>query len=845
MTFKNGNPTLDDYADNGGAIYFKNAISNSNINATYINNEAGYFGGANFFENEVLNSNIGGTYVNNTVASYGGANYFANSVLNSNIGGTYANNTATENGGANFFNDNVSDSNVTGIYINNIAPNSTICFHADMNGNVEIRNAIFLNNTCEYEIHALMQNGGVAVKDSWFGNNVSDYMIEPNTFNVKMDNWLFLNATVDHASLFIMDLSNIAFKLYSTDGRGVYVFDNSKLPAVNLTLTATNGDVDKTVALGEAVQYMATEHGKGSVTAIIEDASYTFHFENILRNVFLSVIAENITWPENEVLGLTYNDTATGKFNITLKGKNYNKTIEVDINQTITITDLSAGDYDVVVEYEGDNVFSNATSNASFTVKKMTTEVIPDNETINLFVDDEYKITYTLKPDYALGNISFYSNDSNIVSVDSLSSDIVAKAEGWATITVSFSENENYTSSNATITVNVKKIPTQITVSSSAIDMKVNDETDRIASLNPVNAGNLIYSSSDENIVKIENGKIKGLKEGNATITVSFSGNEKYYASENTINVTVSLNNASISVNNSTLNLHINDNFTIVATTVPEGLNVTFVSDNSGIFSVDENGTVTALKEGTGFITVNVGGDGVYVFNTTVVTVNVDKIPTEISVATPTLDLKVFDEFVVGATLIPDVSNLTFISSNSSVAVVENGTIKAIGMGNAVITVSFVGDDKYYPAENKTIAVNVSLNDVSVSVNNSTLDLLVDEKFTIVATTVPEGLNVTYVSDNSGVVSVDENGTVTALKEGTGFITVNVGGDGVYVFNTTVVTVNVDKIPTEISVATPTLNLKVFDEFVVGATLIPDGGNLTFISSNSSVAFKSNIIKIH
>ena len=33
------------------------------------------------------------------------------------------------------------------------------------------------------------------------------------------------------------------------------------------------------------------------------------------------------------------------------------RTIEGDINQTITIADLPAGDYDVVVEYFGDNVF--------------------------------------------------------------------------------------------------------------------------------------------------------------------------------------------------------------------------------------------------------------------------------------------------------------------------------------------------------------------------------------------------------------------------------------------------------------------------------------------------------
>ena len=74
-----------------------------------------------------------------------------------------------------------------------------------------------------------------------------------------------------------------------------------------------------------------------------------------------------------------------------------------------------------------------------------------------MFADDEYKITYTLKPDYAIGNISFTSNDSNIASVDPVSGDIIAKAGGSASITITFSGSENYTASHATITVNVKK----------------------------------------------------------------------------------------------------------------------------------------------------------------------------------------------------------------------------------------------------------------------------------------------------------------------------------------------------------------------------------------------------
>ena len=114
---------------------------------------------------------------------------------------------------------------------------------------------------------------------------------------------------------------------------------------------------------------------------------------------------------------------------------------------------------------------------------------------------------------------------------------------------------------------------------------------------------------------------------------------------------------------------------------------------------------------------------------------------------------------------------------------------------------SFAGNHKYAAAQNKTITVKVTLNDARISVNNNTLDLLVGNTFTIVANTTPKGLNVTYMPDNSGIISIDENGLVTALKEGTAPIIVKVGGDGVYAENTTTVTVTAKKVNATMNVS--------------------------------------------
>ena len=772
----------------GGANRFYGAVSNSNITGTYKHNTAKNSGGANYFYWTVSNSNITGTYKHNTAKNSGGANYFYWTVSNSNINGTYNNNTANlGDGGANHFFFSVSTSNVGGIYINNTASNTIIHFEDYLNEGLDayITNAIFLNNKCTYEIYA--PTPGVMVKDSWFGNNASNYMNKPNiNNNITIDNWLFLNATANPSSILVMDSSNITFKLYSTDGENVSDFDNSKLPAVNLTLTATNGDVDNTTTLNQAVKYMATEHGKGSVTAKIENATHTICFDNLLRNVDLSVSAENIAYPENETLTLTYNNTATGKVNITLKSKNYNKTIEADINQTITIADLPAGEYNVTVEYSGDNVFSNATTYANFTVEKITTEIIPDKESIELFADDEYKITYTLKPDYAIGNISFTSNDSNIASVDPVSGDIIAKAGGSASITITFSGSENYTASNATVKVNVKRIPTQITVNSSSIDMKVNDEADIGAILEPANAGNLTYKSRDENIVKVENDKIIALKEGNATITVSFTGNKKYLPAENkTINVTVRLNDASVKVNNNTLNLFIDETFNLIATTEPKDLTVNYTSSNPSVVTIDNKGNVIAVSEGNATITVTVGGDGKYVENSTTVTVTVSKVPTEITLDPASLELFVGDETVIAANLTPpEAGNVTFTSSDENIVTVDNqGNVIAEGKGQAFITVSFAGNNKYLPAENKIIKVTVKkLNPI---MDVSAEEITEGENATI-SVTLPDDAtgNVTTTVNGKTYSSPVENGnaiiTIPDLEYGSYTIPVTYSGDDKY-----------------------------------------------------------------
>ena len=255
--------------------------------------------------------------------------------------------------------------------------------------------------------------------------------------------------------------------------------------------------------------------------------------------------------------------------------------------------------------------------------------------------------------------------------------------------------------------------------------------------------------ANDRNV--IENDK-KILKSPNSEYDV-LGGSLKsfdYYPQEISIGDTITIDYETSKLLSGTINIELGD-YSQVYENCPSYGDVSFTYE----------GTQMGKLEGTFIFTDTAGEPSKKTFQ---VTVTGKPVP-EITVTNSTLNLKVNDEVATGATLKPaEAGNLTYTSSNPSVAIVENGKIKALANGTAIITVSFAGNENYPAAENKTITVNVCL-DASVSVNNSTLNLLIGDTFTLVATTNPEGLDVNFVPDESGVYSIDENGVITALKK--------------------------------------------------------------------------------
>ena len=137
-----------------------------------------------------------------------------------------------------------------------------------------------------------------------------------------------------------------------------------------------------------------------------------------------------------------------------------------------------------------------------------------------------------------------------------------------------------------------------------------------------------------------------------------------------------------------------------------------------------------------------------------------------------------------------------------------------------LITVSFKGNEKYAPAENKIINVAVNLNDASVSVLNNTVHLNVDGNYKIDAITTPVGLDVYYGSNDKSIVTVSNNGVITAVGGGNAVITLTVGDNILYSENSTTITVFVSK--EDLNATITTKSIKVGEDAIIEVTGLKD-----------------------
>lgn len=300
---------------------------------------------------------------------------------------------------------------------------------------------------------------------------------------------------------------------------------------------------------------------------------------------------------------------------------------------------------------------------------------------------------------------------------------------------------------------------------------------------------------------------------------------------------------SSVTINQPAAEMVVGETVQLSANVLPSNATdktLSWASSKQSVATVSSDGLVTAIAEGSSTITVTAGDKSA----SCKVTVEKKVVPvSSVSLNLTELSLVEGEESTLVATVKPndaDDKTVTWKSSDATIVSVNSeGKVSALKAGTATITAS-AGDKSAsckVTVEKKFIPVT------SVTLNKSELSIVEGSQETLIATVKPDDATdktVTWKSSNPLVVSVGDDGKVTAIKKGTSSVTASSGDKSatckVIVSEATVAV-------TGVSLNKTTMSLTLGETETLTATISPSNAtnkDVTWSSSNTTVATVSS-----
>ena len=404
-------------------------------------------------------------------------------------------------------------------------------------------------------------------------------------------------------------------------------------------------------------------------------------------------------------------------------------------------------------------------------VEVHVTDVALDRTEATLMEGETLTLSATVSPNDAKDKTLIWSSTDETVATVS-EGVVTAVSEGMTTIAATSVDGD--ISATCTVTVKPKVIAVEsVSLDKSSLTITEGREASLTVTVKPENATNrnVTWTSSDENIASVEAGIITALKAGSATISaVSEDGGK-------TAECKVTVSAIGLTLDRTSLDLCTGEKFRLSASFTPDDAptrNLTWSSSDDAVVSVSQDGEVTAVAEGTATVTVATeDGELMAECKVTVSAIS-------LTLDRTSLDLCTGEKFRLSASFTPDdapTRNLTWSSSDDAVvSVSQDGEVTAVAEGTATVTVAT--EDGELMAECKVI---VRIPVQSVSLDKTTLQLPIGEKYLFTATIVPENATnskMTWTSSDDEVVTVTDEGEITAIKAGAATITVTTEDGG-------------------------------------------------------------------
>ena len=270
----------------------------------------------------------------------------------------------------------------------------------------------------------------------------------------------------------------------------------------------------------------------------------------------------------------------------------------------------------------------------------------------------------------------------------------------------------------------------------------------------------------------------------------------------------------------------------IVATIEPDNAtdkSITWTSSDTNIATVN-NGLVKAINYGEAILTAKCGTINA------IIKVKVRIPVSKVLMSSSEINLNIGEKSFISATIQPDNAtnkDITWSSSDETIATVINGTITAISKGTAIITATADGISG-------ATTVNVIVPITGIQNSETSITCPIGAKYKIKADILPS--NATYKTINwstsdSSIATVS-NGLITAIAEGTANIISSVEG------YQSITTVNVipnkgDLAVSSLFLSENTVTIKKGEVYTIIATINPTNvttQTIEWISNNENIA---------
>jgi len=519
---------------------------------------------------------------------------------------------------------------------------------------------------------------------------------------------------------------------------------------------------------------------------------------------------------------------------VTVKGKPVEKELSANsdvlkysINEysgSVNFTGVKAGTY--VIRAYADKEYIGNNNIPSFEAEVVVLFDMSDKSLL-MNVGDTYNIIENSNIPTA-GQFRYSSSNSNVAAVDATGV-ITAKNSSTNPVTITLTYIDNGIFETGGGGEYDKGVP-EMTIEVTVIDgiqlnyTEVTINTKGTVQLEPVltnRVEEVIWSSSDERIAKVENGLVTGIKEGTAVITAKQVINGIVKTAKCTVYVQTSVEQVTLDPKEITLGIGKYE--TIQAFVKPSTLNgvsLKWVSSNEEIVKITEAGklsvTVQGVAGGNAVISA-INQDNVVVgfCNVTVLQ------PVEgMTLSETEVTARIGDKVQLRATITPDNATnqeVTWKSSNTKVATVSaNGLVTMKAAGTASIICTSVDNPSVQAFCNVTVLKAVS----GVSLDIDSKEMYVGENYRLTYLVSPGDAStpeVTWTSTNTAVVTVDSTGMLTAKGVGQAEIIIKTV-DGSYMDLCTIV---VKQKPTNVKLSVNNLTMNAGEYFYLDPVLTP------------------------